>query len=470
MRIETDYLVVGAGLAGLAFTDALIEDRNVSVVIVDRRPAPGGHWLEAYPFVRLHQPSRLYGVASTPFGQERLIEHGDDRGLYERAAGSQVCGYFDDVMQQRLLASGQVRFLPSHEYLGEAGVRSRVSGAIHEVVVRKRRVDATYTESHLPGSSPAPFDVADDACCVPPGALSDRDAPPEGYVVIGAGKTAMDTCHWLLAQGYDPDRITWIRPRDMWLLNREHFQGGRFVLGVAEGAAQQFEAAAAHNTPEEVFDQCGDTGVFLRLDPAVRPGMIRGSTSHARELELLRQIRRVIRLGHVTRIERDRIVMERGEVPTSAGHVHVHCAAAGITINPPKIIFGPDQITLQAVRLVSPSFSAALLGFLEGSGRDDQTKNRLAKPNPYMSTPLGWLRATLQSRLTEAAWKGESDLKAWVDGTCLHIGQGMGKLAQTQEGLAVLNRLRDATGPGLENIGRMLRAGPAAEQALFWHA
>ena len=63
-RIETDYLIVGAGAAGLAFADALIAASDADVVLVDRRHGPGGHWNDAYPFVRLHQPSAFYGVNS----------------------------------------------------------------------------------------------------------------------------------------------------------------------------------------------------------------------------------------------------------------------------------------------------------------------------------------------------------------------------------------------------------------------
>jgi cation diffusion facilitator CzcD-associated flavoprotein CzcO len=42
--LETDYLVIGAGAAGMAFTDALIADSDADVVMVDRRHRPGGHW------------------------------------------------------------------------------------------------------------------------------------------------------------------------------------------------------------------------------------------------------------------------------------------------------------------------------------------------------------------------------------------------------------------------------------------
>jgi cation diffusion facilitator CzcD-associated flavoprotein CzcO len=68
VEIETDYLVIGAGASGMAFTDALIADADVDVVMVDRRHSPGGHWNDAYPFVRLHQPSATYGVNSRPLG------------------------------------------------------------------------------------------------------------------------------------------------------------------------------------------------------------------------------------------------------------------------------------------------------------------------------------------------------------------------------------------------------------------
>ena len=37
--VETDYLVVGAGAMGMAFTDALIDHADVHVTLVDRRHA-----------------------------------------------------------------------------------------------------------------------------------------------------------------------------------------------------------------------------------------------------------------------------------------------------------------------------------------------------------------------------------------------------------------------------------------------
>ena len=47
--------------------------------------------------------------------------------------------------------------------------------------------------------------------------------------MIGAGKTAMDTCCWLVDNGVDPDAIRWIRPRDSWTNDRAAIQPLRLV-------------------------------------------------------------------------------------------------------------------------------------------------------------------------------------------------------------------------------------------------
>ena len=103
----SDYLVVGAGAMGMAFTDALIDHADVHVTLVDRRHAAGGHWLDAYPFVRLHQASAFYGVASTLLGGGRVQQDGPEVGLHERLGdpeGLAPCpgGKADEVVRRRL--------------------------------------------------------------------------------------------------------------------------------------------------------------------------------------------------------------------------------------------------------------------------------------------------------------------------------------------------------------------------------
>ena len=57
----------------------------------------GGHWRADYPFVRLHQASTFYGVASTVLGGARQTS-GPEAGLHERADRTTILRYYDDVL------------------------------------------------------------------------------------------------------------------------------------------------------------------------------------------------------------------------------------------------------------------------------------------------------------------------------------------------------------------------------------
>ncbi len=71
--LDTDYLVVGTRASGMAFADCLITTApEVDVVMIDRRHAPGGHWNDTYPFIRLHHPSAYYGVNSLSLGTDTI--------------------------------------------------------------------------------------------------------------------------------------------------------------------------------------------------------------------------------------------------------------------------------------------------------------------------------------------------------------------------------------------------------------
>ena len=424
-RLETDYLVVGAGAHGMAFVDSLIGHSDADVVMVDRRHRPGGHWLDSYPFVQLHQPSRFYGVDSTPLGHDRIEPDGMDAGCYERASGAEICGYFDEIMRHRFLASGRVRFLPMCDYLGDRRVRSRVTGQVTDVTVRRRVVDATYMASRVPATDPAPFDVADGVRCVPVGELTTLADPAAGYVIVGGGKTAMDAVCWLLDMGTDPADITWIRPRDTWILNRAFFQPGR--SRTFAGIVMQLEAMAASDSVEEVYERLEQDEVMLRTDRAVVPTMMKAATVSLRELEQLRRIENVVRLGHVERIEPVQIVLERGSIPTTSDHLHVHCAASGLSDNPPRPIFSDDTITLQLVTRVSLTLSGALQGFLEATGRTTQEKNRLCLPAGMPHTPFDYLRAVLAGISTEMRWQHAPDLQEWTDRSRLNLMSGFGE-------------------------------------------
>src|SRR6478736_4796964 len=363
--VRTDYLVVGAGAMGMAFTDALIDHADVHVTLVDRRHAAGGHWLDAYPFVQLHQASLFYGVASTVLGGGAVQERGPEAGLQERARQSEIQAYYDDVLHRRFLGSGRVTFLGGSEYhTGGSShlVTSRVSGATVEVDVRRRVVDATYLSPTIPATTPPPFGVADDVRVVPVNELARMDAAPSRYVIVGSGKTATDAIVWLLTNGVPPDRIAWVRPRDPWMLNRATVQPDPLVpLGLA---ADIMEAGAAAASLDELFLRLEAVGVMLRVDPDVMPTMAKTPTLGTWELELLRTVEHVIRLGHIEHVTHREIVFDKGSVPLPPDSLVVHCAASGLRYPPLVPLWQPDQIRLQTIRIGFPCFNAALAGYV----------------------------------------------------------------------------------------------------------
>ncbi|MFY9920724.1 MAG: NAD(P)/FAD-dependent oxidoreductase, partial [Mycobacterium sp.] len=207
----------------MAFVDTLVSETAASVVVVDRNRQPGGHWTTAYPFVRLHQPSAYYGVNSRPLGNDTIDSAGLNQGFYELARGVEVCAYFDAVMQEQLLPTGRVSYFPTSEYVGEGRIRTFGGDDVH--VTARRTVDTTFVGITVPSMRPPPYDVAPEVDCIPPNDLP-TDGARDRYVIVGAGKTAMDTCLWLLRHGVAPQRLTWIKPRDSWLLNRANVQPG----------------------------------------------------------------------------------------------------------------------------------------------------------------------------------------------------------------------------------------------------
>jgi hypothetical protein len=239
--------------------------------------------------------------------------------------------------------------------------------------------------------------------------------------VLGSGKTAADACTWLLENDVQPDRIRWIRPRDAWFYDRRHFQPLEQVGAVMEGLSLDAEAGAQAADIEELFERLEASGRLVRIDPAWPATMYRGTMLSDRELEALRQIEDVVRLGRVRRIEADRIVLEHGETETGPDVLHVDCTALGLHHAPAMPIFQPGRIVLQQVRLLSPCFNAALIGFIEAHRDDDADKNRLCPPNPYPSSTRDWPRQMRCTWIATERWLGEPDVSEWVTQSRLNL-------------------------------------------------
>ncbi len=463
--IETDYLIVGSGAVGLAFADTLIDECGADIVIVDRHGKPGGHWNDAYSFVALHQPSAFYGVASMPLGTNRKDEIGVNKGLYELASGPEVSGYFDAVMRQKLLPSGRVRYFPMSDYKGDGRFVSLLSGKETQVTIRRKTVDATYYGTTVPSTHTPKFSVGDGVRLITPNALPNlwigKGTLPTRFVIVGAGKTAMDVGVWLLGSGADPASISWIMPRDSWLLNRLRTQPGvEFFDETIGGQAAQMAAFAEASSIDDLFLRLEAVGITLRIDPDVTPTMFHYATISTGEIEELRKISSVIRMGRVQSITIDTITLDGGAVPVEPGTVFIDCSASAVTIRPAIPVFQGDMITPQMIRMPQPAFSAALTAFIEVHFPDDNAKNALCRTVPFPETLQDYPMCNIVNMLNQMAWSHDKALRSWIRDCRL---DGFGKVIAAigpddAEKQAVLASFRNNAMAAMGNLQRLAAA------------
>ena len=272
---ECDYLIIGGGACGMAFCDTLLgnapDNSNLRVIVVDKHDSPGGQWHDSYDFVRLHQPSSMYGVESKQL-EEIVVpiattstnndtnscsssEQQHTNTNAHRAKRSELLRYYADV-QKDLETNPNYNFeflgnttldlaqlyesesiirnpaCPREEYAYTYTVTNNTTGVARTIRVRKRLVDARNLEPDLPVSTPPGFAFsADKISVVPVNDLVDNgnanDTPlakgKKHFVVIGGGKTGMDAVfHLLTEKNVSLDDLLWVVPNDAWITAREN--------------------------------------------------------------------------------------------------------------------------------------------------------------------------------------------------------------------------------------------------------
>jgi hypothetical protein len=460
--LDTDYLIVGSGAVGMAFADVILSETSARVMFVDRHALPGGHWNDAYPFVRLHQPSAFYGVNSRVLGSGGKDATGLNTGMCERASSAEVLSYFEQVMQG-FLATGRVSHFAMSTYLGnyrdEHSFQSLTSGDVQQVRVHKKVVDATYLNTAVPSTHPPKYAIAPGLKCVPPNELPRIKTPPSGYVVVGSGKTGIDACIWLLENGAKPDSIRWIMPRDAWYLNRANVQPGMEFFEQSYGAlARQVEAVAQASSVDDLMTRLNAAEVLLRLDDTVMPSMYHGAIISRSEIALLKSIKGIVRLGRVQAIEPHRIVLERAELPTDPDVLYVDCSASAVQRRPLIKVFDGNRITPQFVRPVQPTFSAALIAHIEANFEDDAEKNQICTVVPLPDAPIDWLVTLGVGMMNQQRWSKVKGLSGWITRSRLDGFSAMaGQIAPDDNAkIALLQRFRENAGPAMMNAMKLM--------------
>ena len=369
-ELKCNYLCIGAGTSTMSFVDTMLSstDKSITFIIVDKKPAAGGHWNVAYPFVTLHQPSGAYGVASEPLGKVkngREVLDPDDL-----ATGAEVMTYYERVMA-KFVATGRVRFFPTATYDWESATFVDAGGRRRAVAYDKLVTPESGVV--VPSMRPPPFPVeAGNATVKPVNALPTTEA--DHYVVIGAGKTAFDAMLHLLGRGVDQRHVTWIVPHDMWINLRDKFwEGGTLLpafLAMLNALLRQDSVLCA-------FKELEASGYVGRLDQTIEPQLFKGATVSTAELRMLHTVQNVVRLGRVTAVRADFLELEKGTLPLAPGTLLVDCASEGVGgLRADFDVFAPAHIKLSAaLSTANFSHSAALIAHVEATYTDDATKN-----------------------------------------------------------------------------------------------
>lgn len=410
-----DYLVIGAGPTSLAFVDALLQaedskkksDRSV-IIIVDEKPCPGGKLNDIHTYTKSGgMPNMYHGCLNFTLGEDM-----------DFATREELLEYYDWVMAS-LTENRSVQFFGQTRANADGTELVSLESNQRVTVNARKVVDSTL---HQALNRPRPFAVSQEGntfsvvCPTElPKMLHKQYTQWRRHVVIGAGRTSIDTVLHLLEQGVEPDAITWIRPRDFWLVNVECVYPDKNITTTVDTV----KLCATAKTSQEVFLGLERLGMWCRIDTTHMPTGFNGVTVTRQELAELQKIQYVIRMGRVRRIEADRIIFEKGAVRSADRTLYVDCTGKGYAKPSCSIppIFEERRITLQniaelSVGEVNSCFCAALIGHLEASNLKDDWKNKAVTPMPRFNRAADIIFALSKTFGNMSLWGPETSV--WV--------------------------------------------------------
>lgn len=411
-NLVCDYLVIGCGAASLAFIDTLlIQIPTAKVIVVDKKPYPGGHWVDAYGYVKLHQPSVVYGLESKQLegNWAKLLFQKMMLPWKHRATQEDILKYYRNFIEEKV-SKQQIEYYPNCEYNFDDesehndGVHSfssslstiKEGGApppkkkLYLVKVNAKLVDGTIGECQVPSQCPVTFPVDDGIHLITPNKLFDESKksisnPAKGtkknrYVVLGCGKTGMDAIVYLQTQmKVDPTNISWVIPNDVWMIAR----------GV--GTPSSLPEALLENDGDEHKARLSleEKGVFVRMDKNIDPTVFKFPVIGKDELRLMRNVKNLIRRGRVISIKKENknnsIVVGFGAdqepliisspADDNGSVIFLHCTSPGPfnknlkkdPNKPLKLFFSKNEIRLNLLFYPPVTISMSCLGYLEAA-------------------------------------------------------------------------------------------------------
>jgi hypothetical protein len=205
LRTEnSDLCVLGAGIAGLnalyAASQYLTKDQRV--ILIDKRPAPGGMWTETYDYVRLHQPHPMFTAGNIPWSISRERSHLATKQevlgqfahclswLRDRIDLIEYYGY--TYLEHREVPNGnghEVHITCASPGSDEPGLVIRAAKCVKAFGFRIPTNDPLHFSSgRVPSVSPHIDELLSD----------EMNRSDEPIYILGGGKTGMDTAYQLI--------------------------------------------------------------------------------------------------------------------------------------------------------------------------------------------------------------------------------------------------------------------------------
>ena len=174
------------------------------------------------------------------------------------------------------------------------------------------------------------------------------------------------------------------------------------------------ESLAKAESVDDLFVRLEACGALIRIDKNVQPKMFHGATISRMEIKELQRVKNIIRMGRVTAIEKDQIILQEGSIPTSTDIFHIDCSASAVPPREILPVFDGDLITLQTVRTVQPVFSAAFAAFVECEFSTEEEKNRICSVVPLPNHATDWLKVTSANMKNQYIWSKTSSIREWL--------------------------------------------------------
>ena len=263
-----DLCIVGAGYAGLnaGFVASQYLATTARVLVLDKHQQAGGMWNDAYSYVRLHQPYRMFTAGNIAWTLDRERSYLATRD--EVAAHLRHCF---DVISERFDADARWgwEYLDHSEDGSSVVVRAKGPDGDAHTFTAERFIDArgfaVESNDALPLSSRHVRSIAPRGLENSGLLSSDHDEPAW---IVGSGKTAMDTIVALVRA--NPRRsIGMVTGTGTYFLNRDlitptglkRWTGGVLYSSIFGGVAERFDGTNASEVSEWCRKRCGTSAL-----------------------------------------------------------------------------------------------------------------------------------------------------------------------------------------------------------------